>query len=428
MADDILATPRPIRQKPRSMSRLEEGFQKSFPTIFIVVIILLVLYLPFSYLIYGYWEWLFVSAVLVFFFGLWFATELPERSEKTLDRLMKCGALRLKKQAEDDIRAQADDSEEDIRKTAEKHLEKNLEKVLEQSAKWRIFGAIGGMIAIIVLAYLAVVNSDQLKMVQDNLGQLFTNPDKDAVRTIGLLLALLCFGFFIGYYFGYAVANGRLVERLQANDIDLVAQPGHPDGVAGFKPIGDLYFFQAMLIALPAAFFVVWWFLIGRVDYLGLYYGPWSSPTLRLFAVVIIVEIIAFILPMWSVHRVMRAQKEGGEEQGGIVTEAAILSHDIVVTREQVFAMHQSIVDIRQEIAEAEDEATVKARTAELTELTAQLAELKDHLSVKTERYAGMQRMPTWPIDTTTFWTFVLANVGAFLPILLQFLAPAASH
>ncbi len=41
----------------------------------------------------------------------------------------------------------------------------------------------------------------------------------------------------------------------------MVIDPLHVDGVCGLKLVGEFYFYQAMITALPAVFRAVWWFI-----------------------------------------------------------------------------------------------------------------------------------------------------------------------
>src|SRR5262249_42587658 len=123
------------------------------------------------------------------------------------------------------------------------------------------------------------------------------------------LIVEICVGFFIGYYAGYAASNGSLGRFLKQRGVTLHAQPGHLDGVAGFRPVGAFYFSQAALLGLVALFLIVWWVLIGLSPDLAMYNEAWRTPYLVFFFVVILAEMLAFALPLWAFHLELEAQR-----------------------------------------------------------------------------------------------------------------------
>jgi hypothetical protein len=54
---------------------------------------------------------------------------------------------------------------------------------------------------------------------------------------------------------------GQLGWHLNSEPVEVLVQPSHVDGVAGMKPLGEFYFYQAMVVGIPAVFLAVWWFL-----------------------------------------------------------------------------------------------------------------------------------------------------------------------
>lgn len=110
----------------------------------------------------------------------------------------------------------------------------------------------------------------------------------------------------VGMFVGRAASYGRLGTRLRRCRFELNPDPRHLDGAAGMLPIGNFYFHQAGLLAVPGVFLAVWWFVI---PLFGDRYLVWRTPYAGLLAVVVISEILVFILPMLSFHRVMLARK-----------------------------------------------------------------------------------------------------------------------
>jgi len=104
--------------------------------------------------------------------------------------------------------------------------------------------------------------------------------------------------YVAGYYIGWMVVQGRLARVLKTLDIRYSVQPGHPDGAAGLRPLGDFFFRQAMLAGLPAAYVAFWIVLQLPVEF-----------SLILLPIFVLIEVAAFVWPMWSFHRVMVRQK-----------------------------------------------------------------------------------------------------------------------
>jgi hypothetical protein len=66
------------------------------------------------------------------------------------------------------------------------------------------------------------------------------------------LVVLESVGAYVaGYHLGRMAGFGRLGPFLRARDCMPKVRPGHLDGMGGLKPVGDFYFFQAMVVAIP---------------------------------------------------------------------------------------------------------------------------------------------------------------------------------
>jgi hypothetical protein len=68
------------------------------------------------------------------------------------------------------------------------------------------------------------------------------------------------------------------------------------------RPVGDLYAFQATLIATAAAFVGVWWLLIPSF---GVTYRGWRTPYLGLLGFLLCCEALAFAAPLHSFCLIM---------------------------------------------------------------------------------------------------------------------------
>ena len=188
--------------------------------------------------------------------------------------------------------------------------------------------------------------------------------------------------YIAGRYLGKMAYYGFLKLMLPRNQIGLKVKPGHLDGVSGLKPIGNFYFSQAMITALPAVFLFVWWLIIPFFPQ----YETWRRPYLGLLAVAITYEILAFVLPLWLFHEEMVKQKQA------LLEEADTWSYKIDEIRNQL------------EIAETSEECEV----------------LKERLSFLTKRYLDIEQMFTWPVDIQTIIKFASTNATLSIPLFID--------
>lgn len=190
-------------------------------------------------------------------------------------------------------------------------------------------------------------------------------------------------GAFVGYHLGRFTSYGRLGSHIEKLGLLIVVKPHHPDGVAGLRPIGEIYFRQAMLAAIPAAFLATWSFLIPSWPTPD--YAEWKWPYLALLALSLAGITAAFLAPMWTFHRIMQERKDK------LIEDADKSS--------------RRIVEIKTALPHATDDDERDRLTEELARLT--------------EDYAAIEHMPTWPIDPTTKKRFLNRNLAlALLPIL----------
>jgi hypothetical protein len=187
-------------------------------------------------------------------------------------------------------------------------------------------------------------------------------------------------GYVAGLQLGRMASYGALGSFLGQKGRTLNVWPGHVDGAAGLKPIGDFYFFQAMIAAVPAIFLAVWWFLIPLK---GARYAYWRDPYLGLLVPAITLEVLAFVVPIWHFHKEMVKAKLG------LLREADQLSAAILT-----FPEGPSSGD------------------------SEEVPDLKYKVERATERYWAIEHMPTWPVDLKTRRRFRLNNVALFLPLL----------
>ena len=247
------------------------GVERAIQTRFLLFLLLVVAYLAIEETVKsnldGYVDWLYISTIALFALGLSLAVRLPARMERTIIRLTARGSLSL----------------------PEEETTGFLLAFEKRSARWALIGGVLGALAILS-AYIFT----------GSLG-VASSPVRVAINITAPVIET-CIGFFIGYYAGYAASNGSLGRFLKRHDVALHAQPGHLDGVAGFRPVGSFYFSQAAILGLAALFLIIWWVLIGLSPELAKHNGAWRTPYLVFFFVVLLAEMLAFAIPLWSFH------------------------------------------------------------------------------------------------------------------------------
>ncbi|MCU0842575.1 MAG: hypothetical protein MUC79_12780 [Thiobacillaceae bacterium] len=307
----------------------------------------LLLYPVHQYYLYGdeytQWDLLLFSGVLLFILGLRLVEQLPGRLTLTLERLRRRHVLNF----------------------AEGGEARFLSRFQREGDRWaRAMG---------VICALAMALAFASALVQ-------------AFRWDRLLLGLAeCVGAYIcGNYLGRMIGYGRLghaLRRHEGKGVSIDVDPLHVDGVGGFKPVGDYYFHQAMIVSLPAFFLGVWWFLfpIWPRDY-----SHWQHAYLGLFPLALAVEVLAFLLPIWSFHRIMRARKEA-----------------LLELADQLSAQIHALLHERMNAPAAVDGG----------------GQAVDIEALKT-RYWAYENMPTWPVDLPTWRRFRVNNLLLLIPLL----------
>lgn len=191
-----------------------------------------------------------------------------------------------------------------------------------------------------------------------------------------------------GHRIGRLVVYGSLGWQLKPAGASIQVFPGHVDGAAGLKPLGSFCLGQALTLAIPAAFLAVWSFLIPAWPDIAVRtrYRVWVHPYIALLGLALLLEILAFVLPMLWFHREMGNQKQH------LLAEADEVSRQIRTLSDQL-ALTQS---------HEEREA------------------LKEELSFKTSRFREIESMPTWPVDLPLVRRFAFANAPLVLPVFAE--------
>ena len=116
-------------------------------------------------------------------------------------------------------------------------------------------------------------------------------------------------GFVAGWFVGHFLRCSRLGQDLKGQGMTLHAVPGHVDGAAGLKPVGSYFLYQALVLAIPAAFLIAWSFLF-LIPRWSSRYSAWRGPHLALLVVALGIEVLGFVTPIWGFHRTMQKQKQ----------------------------------------------------------------------------------------------------------------------
>jgi hypothetical protein len=199
------------------------------------------------------------------------------------------------------------------------------------------------------------------------------------------LAVLIVAGAVAGGWLGRMTGYGRLLARtLRKQELHLRVIPGHPDGAGGLKPIGDFYLYQSLAASLPAIFLAVWVLFIslGGANRLLGAYRPYLDQYLWLLPLAMLFEILVFVLPMSSVHVIMKSQKERT-----FLADADRLSPAI--------AAAQAGLDSQAD----EDSEAARQRLPQLI-----------------EHYQELEKVPTWPIDSSIRRRFTWRNLGLLIP------------
>lgn len=283
------------------------------------------------------WDWLFVSGFVTLVGLLRISLLLPQRLHEMLTRLVSREVVR--------------DSLDDIAGFE-----------TELFGRSRRYALVGGAVLPVVLTVAWVFAK------WGHLGA-FTS------TIVTQALAAIPVGFFVGRTVNY----GRLGTSLSAERFQVELDPEHLDGCAGLRPVGEFYFFQAGLLAVPAAYLAGWWLAIPFFD---ARYVDWRDPYLGLLAFVIVCEMLAFFAPLWSFHALMTKAK------GRLFVRADEIAHKVA-------------------------ELQKRLRAGDVADRPA----LENQLALLTREYEAIDAMPTWPVSVRLRRRLATQNLLLFVPV-----------
>jgi hypothetical protein len=305
------------------------------------------------------WDPMMISGFLAYLVGLNFALKLDDKVQFTIHRLIASGVLAKESKANrpDEVLL----SSHDAKHLSEAGKELNSELVRKLNGKVAQSAQRGGLIVAAVVAAL------------------FT-PHLLRFGLTALFFLEVVLGYCAGRYLGRMVMYGHLNSFLKHENVQVRMHPLHPDGVAGLRPIGEFYFYQAAIAGIPGIYLGSW---IIVMSIWGTVYYDWLVPYLLFLAIVAAIFNLAFLAPLFSFHKTMLAQKKT------FLDSADLTSQQIVRERLRL------VSDISDE--EKED--------------------IKERLAESLSYYDRLQEMPVWPVSTKIRTKFTLSNLVLSLPI-----------
>lgn len=157
-------------------------------------------------------------------------------------------------------------------------------------------------------------------------------------------------------------------------------QIGHPDGCGGFRPIGDLCLWNALLLTVPAVFLGFWLPLAPEFGYGNTYEGLHTA----MLGLLVGLAIVMFVAPLWSIHLSMRRDAER--------------------IREEIDQLGHRIDKLSRELIRRAEELTPD-------ESKDMASELEAHQAV----YRRNEHVPTWAINLPIALKFGSAQVVPLL-------------
>jgi hypothetical protein len=192
-------------------------------------------------------------------------------------------------------------------------------------------------------------------------------------------------GFLVGRVIGRMLSCGSLGRRLTRRGISFRVIPGHVDGAAGLKPLGDYYLHQSLLVAIPVVFLLVWSLLLLTPALAA--YESWRPWYLALLTLTICLEWATFGAPLRSAHEAMRRQK-----RESLVTADSLIAPQIEKARRELEQ------DLKPDRCSA----------------------LRDRVDQLKISYREIDRMPTWPVDRSMRRHITLGNIAVLVPLVIQ--------
>jgi hypothetical protein len=309
-------------------------------------------------------DWMLVSGYATAIVGLWFARPQPDRFADAARRLADRGALVVAVDARRTATMTGDD----------------LERVVDEvQRRARRNGHRLGLAA-------AIATGIVFHEIYEGL---WWPGSREPFYATALGAAT---AYMVGRALGRTATFGFLRSPLLAGGRTVRADPGHLDGAAGLKPLGDFYFSQALLLLIPGAFLLVWTLLL-RDDSWRFGYGQWEEIFQGLLVVVVLLQLTVFVTPMVGTHLAMKHQK-----------------------RERLRAADARGAEIRRLREELTQKLSAEDRNAVQEQLEAVIA-----------RYREVDTMPTWPVPRPIWRGFALQSFALATPFVADLVSSVAT-
>ena len=242
----------------------------------------------------------------------------------------------------------------------------------------RVAAVVGGVVlpALLLIAYLLTLKS---------LGWL----------TVGEIFVELICALIVGRHAGRGVFYGFLGKQLAEEGITVNMIFGHSDQAAGLRPIGDFYFLQAIIAALPVVFFAFWvvmmpiWMVTWPESDPD--FANWKRAYVGFLFVALGFELTAFVLPMVFFHQQMKQQKR-----------------KLLPLADQLSA----------ELSHVQLERTARLTTQRNPEIDIPYDADRDGADAGqlVDQIAVLESLPTWPLAPQIRNRFALGNLALLAP------------
>ncbi len=317
------------------------------------------------------WDWLLTGGWVLFAWLYPVSLGLPERVDATMRRLQGSVSTREAVAAPSmptqpvDAEAMAADASGEAAGGAAVARSRLTHEILDLHAGARRCALVTGALAAAIMAVAWLIAKGA-----------------DTPLYVFVIVPQLAGAFVVGMFAGRAVAYGRLGRFLSRRGLHLQSRPGHLDGAAGLRPVGELFILDASLLAVIAIYLGGWWIAFPYLDR----YLDWRAPYTGLLVAVVAAEVFSFVLPLFWFHREMARHKAS--------------------LRDSADGLAREVLQLQARLLTAEADRVA-------------LAERVDFL---TARYQEIQQMPTWPIDVRVRRRFAVNNAFVFAPLLLEVL------
>lgn len=323
------------------------------------------------------WDYMLISGFAAFIGAIWLVRDINQRLDKAIERLRLNNALVV--------------TEEGVR---------SLKREMSSHGRTiQVWSAL--LIGLLIFVSFLWVFGDLARQIWTAWRQGLLPQGGTALVELGIFTLLsACCAALAGLFFGRLAHFGTLASVLSTDAAGLNIAPGHFDGAAGLKPIGDFYLYQAVLLAIPILWLGAWWAWIipnykdvicavtGQPQFL---FREWQGPFFIMWLVVLVYFHLGFVRPFLILHRRIRTTRLALDS-----TEAKRLEEDIYRLQEHAVAT----------------DSTTRAR-------------LSDDIERLSRRLWSIRNMWDWPMDRLSlakFRSLVLGEV--VLPLAAAAVAP----